>query len=775
MKICYFKKSFVVFLVLFMFTGCATKINHDSSIEREQLAIVKNKDAVKYQVDPETFSLQIIKDDDVVPISAAMQNRNVANYNQNEKVTKWSYPKEQVDVAIKAHKDYLHVTITSSSNDDNKFLWPKITGETFYLPFGEGKRIPAEDSTWTNYLRSKEFDVLEQLSMPFWATEQGEHTVLFILENPYRNTMNFSDDNQIEFVLSHGYPKIDDNKINSFRIYIADKNPTSVAKIYRDYVKEKGDFITFKEKAKKNPNIERLYGAPHIYLASEYVISSKNINWQAFRKSLNSDVIKYILSYTSKLESGKEMQTVINEIRNQDYVNKYQKNVVCRFLSDVLRQDNFFDSSIFLNKDEFMKTAIEKNNKDQATIIQLNKHALSSNLPNVFEDAQVWMNDETVDLIKDLKNSGIEKAWIGLHSWEQAYAKPDLTKTAIQLGYLVAPYDSYHSIHKPGEEKWITAIFSDISLYDNATISKKNGQKVTGFQNIGRKLNPTLSLPLVKERVENILGTQIPFNSWFIDCDATGEIYDDYSPEHITTEQQDLVARLNRMKYIRDNYNMVIGSEGGHDFATSTIAFAHGIELKSFSWLDDDMKKNKDSKYYIGNYYSPTGGVAEHFSKRIPIKDHLSTIFVDPRYDLPLYKLVYNDSVVTTYHWDWSTFKIIGAVKNRMLREVLYNVPPMYHLDRQQWEKYKEDIIAHTKFWSDFSKQVITKEMTEFKKLTVSANVQMCRYGDNIAVIANFGSSPYDYYSVEIPANSLLLKIDEEIQIYSPRVAAKNQ
>ena len=48
------------------------------------------------------------------------------------------------------------------------------------------------------------------------------------------------------------------------------------------------------------------------------------------------------------------------------------------------------------------------------------------------------------------------------------------------------------------------------------------------------------------------MSSQLPFNSWFIDCDATGEIYDDYTPSHITTQEEDLAARLERMSYIRD-------------------------------------------------------------------------------------------------------------------------------------------------------------------------------------------------------------------------------
>ena len=38
---------------------------------------------------------------------------------------------------------------------------------------------------------------------------------------------------------------------------------------------------------------------------------------------------------------------------------------------------------------------------------------------------------------------------------------------------------------------------------------------------------------------------------------------------------------------------MVVGSEGGNDFASSTIAFAHGIETPVIKWDDEDMRKIK--------------------------------------------------------------------------------------------------------------------------------------------------------------------------------------
>ena len=270
------------------------------------------------------------------------------------------------------------------------------------------------------------------------------------------------------------------------------------------------------------------------------------------------------------------------------------------------------------------------------------------------------------------------------------------------------------------------------------------------------------------------MSNSLPFNSWFIDCDATGEIYDDYSPSHPATQEEDLAARLERMAYIRDQYRFVVGSEGGNDFAASTIAFAHGIELKTFSWMDDDMKKNRDSEYYIGKYYNPAGGVAEHFSKRIPVKDKYYTLFVDPRYDIPLYKLVYNDSVITGYHWDWSTFKIQGATADRMVREVLYNVPPLYHLDAAEWKRYQKDIAAHHAVWSEFSRKAVLQEMTDFKYLTQDGAVQKTVYGENIAAVANFAEEAYEYEGNSIPGHSVWIQMDGKSMIYTPSLQSGN-
>lgn len=717
-------------------------------------------EAVKYEVDPTLFSLSIYKGNTLIPVTLPDRERRTDKLVRNEAQTSWAYPDDDITVTITPEKDYLQVAISSVKETDNEFQWPNISGASYYIPFGEGKRIPQNDPVWNSHLSGNAYSVNEQLSMPFWVTADGDNAVLYIMENPYRNDMVFSENTQTQFSLLHQYPEIDPHKENRFRIYVTDNDPVAAAKIYRSYVAGQKKFVTLEQKAEQNPNIRKLYGAPHIYLWGENLIAPENIEWPAFRKALVTDPFKRIKAFTSQTEAGSEAAQALDEISGQDYVSEYQKTIICRFLSEVLVRSDLFEAP---------------ENIDPSALIQFNKKKLAADLPEVFEPSGKWMEAETVDLIRELKDIGIDNAWIGLNSWEQAFAKPELAEEADKLGYLVGPYDSYHSIHEPGKEQWITAKFEDVMLYKNAAIQNRNGEFESGFQNVGRKLNPCLSMPSVEQRVGDIMTTGIPFNSWFIDCDATGEIYDDYSPEHPTTRQEDLAARLERMAYIRDKYNMVIGSEGGNDFAASTIAFAHGIELQSFSWIDEDMKSNKDSEFYIGKYYNSAGGVAEHFSKQIPVKKKYYAVFADPKYDLPLYKLVYNDSVITGYHWDWSTFKIKGSVKDRMLREVLYNTPPLYHLDREELNKYMEDIAAHTKIWSQFSRQAVLREMTGFKILSEDGSVQMTEYGDGLSATANFSDSPYTLENTEIPAHSLLLTMDGSTSVYTPSVIEQNQ
>lgn len=113
-------------------------------------------------------------------------------------------------------------------------------------------------------------------------------------------------------------------------------------------------------------------------------------------------------------------------------------------------------------------------------------------------------------------------------------------------------------------------------------------------------------------------------------------------------------------------------------------------------------------KYYIFRLKSC---VPDRYSKQVPVKDEYKPIYIDPTYSIPLFKLVYNDSVITSHHWEWGSLKIKGETGNRMLSELLYDVPPLYHLDEESWKANKENIVRYMKVWAPFHQQAVQQEM----------------------------------------------------------------
>lgn len=752
-----------------LFSGCKNKsITSSGSISKSN---VENLD-FKFKVEPETFKVTVESNGNTEIVSEPLEKMEVSNLKDSGDKISWSYVKKNIDVEIEKKDKYLDVSIKSTDNNkENKFSWPKVRGESYVLPLHEGKYIPKDDKVWKEYLDESEIKTLEGFSMQFFAANKKDYALVYTINNPYNNEIKFDTKENINFTFSHEYPSINKNKDYGFRVYLTKNNPVDIAKTYKNVIVEEGKFKSLEEKAKENKNIEKLYGAAHVYFWDRSVISEENIKWNKLKGSISKDLKLWIQELLkTKVEEGSELANAFDDVDSLGYVDKYMKNRVLKGINAVAQLKEFYNPNVFKNLDVKSKELVEKgiDKLNPVEIISLNKNLLKSSLGDVVVSVNEWGNSNTIDVIEDMKKSGIDKMWIGLDDYQEGFVKPEFVETANELGYLIGTYDSYHSIHKPGEEKWITAKFSDTSLYENATVTNKKGKKIEGFQGVGRKLNPTLAMPSLKDRVSSILNTGLKFNSWFLDTDATGEVFDDYSEKHITTEEQDIKARIERMDYLQKEYGMVVGSEGGNDFASKAIAFAHGIETPSFSWMDKDMSKNKDSKYYVGKYYSSNGGVPEMFSKQIPIKDNYKKLFMDSTYTIPLYKLVYNDSVITSHWWGWGTLKIQDEVQNRMLYEILYNVPPLYHIDKNEWQKNKELIVKHTKVWSDFSQKAINKEMTDFKILSDDRLVQMSKYGENLKVIANFSNKEVNVEGQSIAEKSLII-IDGDNKIkYKP-------
>lgn len=767
-------KKFTIYLSLAALTlslsACnftKTKATNGSAKLSANKELEKNTTYAKtdfsFDVTPETFAVSITENGEQAEVSKPQESKKVTDLNQSENEVSWTYPDEHINVKLKKEKNHLAVTLTNLSDEDTTFSWPKLDAKNYILPIAEGKTIPNDQKDWLAYFqKNEELAMSEAFSMSFFTTNQETFATSFVMDNTFNSDLLTTTEPHLTLEASHNFIGFDKNKTLNYRLYVTDNDPVAIAKTYQMDRINLGEFKTLDEKEKENPEIKKMRGAIQVYYWNSRILTTEDINWTKLPQMVDEPIFQWIGELLTEYgEDGSEEYLQALEAFKNNEGNKFEKNTFLTSINYVLLYPQFYNKDIFKTPDAQAQKLLDKglDNLSEQDRYTLNKHLLAGVLNDLTPPLDQWGQATSTDVFKDMKTSGVENAWIGLPNWANGLMNPTMVKTAADEGYLMGPYDSYQSIQENASIDWNTASFPNKNLFDDATVTKKNGEKVAGFLGKGRKLNPTQIFPDVEERFTGIMQNKISFNSWFLDTDAAGEIYNDYSPDHLTTQSEDVAGRLKRMDYFNQK-GLVVGSEGGNDFASKDMVFAHGIETPVIMWSDPDMRENKDSEYYVGSYAALDGGIPTKYKKVVPIKDEYKAMYTDPVYSLPLYKLVYNRSVITSHQWEWDSYKIKGQVGERRMKEYLYNTPPMMHIDKEAWEEHKQDISENAKIWSPFQKTALQHELTDFKILTDDRLVQKTQFGAELSVIANFSEIDYEAAGIKVASHTALIVND---------------
>ena len=733
-----------------------------------------SNDVWDVEIFPQSLAMNLYPADSDITVRASLGQTGlgaVTDFSDEDNGVSWKLPERSLTVHVESLKDSLTIEFIQEVRADTaqNFTWPLIENTEsihgYIFPFFEGSYVPKDDITWHDFLCDRgPINTTAGLSMPFWGLDLGERTLTYILTNPFNNKILFreTETSDLGMRVSHAFTPNWERKRYGMRLSLGSASPIEPAKQYRQWLIENDEFVSFAEKIEKTPEAEKLLGAAHVYLWGGKLLSEYDVkDWKAFATRLSGDgntigtVEKYIFS-----QLNTDAQEVVQDMAQVGYSSNYSRRVVSRALSEQLEKPDFYDApawtGIRLAPETETLVSRDVSTLSLPEIYRRNCLLLYTAFPDTLRHPDEWGDGLSVKLLERFAESGLDRLWLGADSWQDGFRHPTAVAKARELGYLVGPYDSYHSIHHPNEkDTWETAQF-DLSLYEIGAIVNADGTKNRGFKKKGYHLSPIVAQPYVEDRVNGIVAQMsTDFNTWFIDCDAYGELFDDYSPSHPATQLDGMNARLARIAWIRDTHKMVVGSEGGAAYSAATLHFAHGMTLPVIGWGDPDMKE-KTSSYYVGGYWPPEAP-AIHI-KQVPLKPNYLYLYYDPRFRLPLYQIVFHDSVITTNHWGSGSLKFENAIGTLALLELLYNVPPLYHLNMAEFTKHKAWIQRHYAFFSPLHREIGGQTMTDFEWLSDNRQVQRTEFGDVVELFANFGTNPFEYEGVMIPGKSVVAR-----------------
>ena len=681
---------------------------------------------------------------------------------KNQNSASWQYLPSQIEVNARLEQGELQLdfsvtdTTLKKARTINWFHLPEDQTQALLLPFNEGLYIPTDNESWADYLqRYSGSDTTQSLKMPFWSKqvlptdtpyEPGSlnnihKDALFasvLLVNPFNNRLDFNARDQagtssplVEMQASHTFKPLSQDETFSV-IFSLDDDPLSGAKQYRQWRIDNGEAETLAQKMEQQPDIERLIGAGHVYLFGAGLLAFEDVRdwWGLHDWFFNrSELAQYAdAKVTTELKSFN---------RDESWFNHHQKNLLVQAINNALNQHIPVvatpDDSDYISR--------------QYQMAQRQKEYLKARATNYLLPAGSWGQGLSTDMLSAMDDAGLEKLWLGVSKWMSAFYQPDVVTRAKEQGYLVATYDSYNTGIPQGlNDTWITAHLPD-EVRNNCAIVQADGTRQKGFRGNGYYQNPACGREYAQQRMADVIHYG-RFNSYFLDVDATGMVRDDFNPALAESDHESVIgtpqsvmaeAYNDRMNWLHNNEQVVVGSEDGNGVTTRGIAYAHGMETVGFGWRDPDMTRNRQSPYFLGAWY-PDHKPA-YFFKSAEVKEPYKALFFSPEFKVPLYQTVFNDEVINSHHWHSDSLKFSDVQNVRDIISMLYVTPPMVHLSRDEATSADSPRIKalqhYQTLYQPLHEALWDQQLVGFKWLSEDGLVQKTTFSDGSVILGN--------------------------------------
>ena len=186
----------------------------------------------------------------------------------------------------------------------------------------------------------------------------------------------------------------------------------------------------------------------------------------------------------------------------------------------------------------------------------------------------------------------------------------------------------------------------------------------------------------------------------YVDCINSGKTDECYDPDHPVTGTQDRQARMAFYEYVH-SLGLIYGGELSGWWNAAAAEYNNGVGIAS--------------------YTSP-------LLKKFPV---------------PLYHLVFHDALVPYCHaGDDYTVTEGTAFEDKVLRDLLRGIPPMFFLNLWDHKKWRKKILDSYAVMSEPAAAVMYDEMLTHEFVTDDQMVQRTEFASGVEIMVNFDEIP---------------------------------
>ena len=240
----------------------------------------------------------------------------------------------------------------------------------------------------------------------------------------------------------------------------------------------------------------------------------------------------------------------------------------------------------------------------------------------------------------------------------------------------------------------ISAQLEETSIWLPELMWKTAGGKVRPGRRWSRTCSSQYVALLAKHLPEVV--EKLGVEAAYVDCINSGRMEECYDPEHPLTRSQDREARIAFYQYVH-SLGLIFGGEHAGWWNAAELEYTNGVG---------------------------------HTARTVP----LLTAF-----PVPLYHLVFHDALVPFCHaGDDYTENDGTAFEDKVLRDLLRGVPPMFFLNLWDHGKWRRKILDTYAVMSDATAAVMYDEMLSHEWLTDDQMVQRSAFASGVEVTVNF-------------------------------------